>query len=136
MTDAFFAVQQAIYNTLAASSEMQAQLGNPPCVYNHVPPNPLYPYVAFGAIAAKPFDDIDRTGFTQTVTLDIWSRYRGTKEVKDIAQAIYDTLHRATLTVSGEVFISCEFVSADITVEGDGLTYHGETRYSVVTQSS
>jgi hypothetical protein len=79
MTDALFAVQQAIYSALAASTEVQALLGNPPRVYDHVPPNVTFPYVAFGAIAAQPFDDKDRTGFTQTITLDIWSRYRGSK---------------------------------------------------------
>jgi len=33
----------------------------------------------------------------------VWSRYRGSKEAKDILQTLYDTLHRASLSVSGEV---------------------------------
>lgn len=136
MSDALFAVQQAIYNALAASSEVQALLGNPPRVYDHVLPNVAFPYVAFGAIVAKPYDDKDRTGFEQTVTLDIWSRYRGSKEAKDILQAVYDALHRAALTVSGQTFLSCEFAGADLTQESDGLTYNAKAHFDVITQSS
>ena len=51
MSDALFAVQQAVYNALAASTEVQALLGNPPRIYDHVPPNAVFPYIAFGAIA-------------------------------------------------------------------------------------
>jgi len=136
MTDALFAVQQATYNVLAASSAVQAALGNPPRLYDHVPPGAVFPYVTFGAITALPYDNKDQTGFVQTVTLDIWSRYRGTKEVKDILQALYDALHRASLAVSGEVFISCEFAGADLLPESDGLTYSGKAHFSVITQSS
>jgi hypothetical protein len=136
MTDALFAVQQAVYNALAASTEVQGLLGNPPRVYDHVPPGVAFPYAAFGAIVAKPFDNKDITGIEQTVTLDIWSRYRGSKETKDILQALYDALHRASLSVTGEVFLSCEFSGADLTPEPDGLTYSGKAHFDVITASS
>ena len=136
MTYTLFAVQQAVYNALAASTDVQGLLGNPPRVYDHVPPGVVFPYVAFGAVVAKPYDDSDRTGLEQTVTLDIWSRYRGSKEAKDILQSLYDTLHRANLTVTGEVFLSCEFSGADLTPEADGLTYNAKAHFDVITQSS
>jgi hypothetical protein len=136
MTDALFAVQQAVQAALAASSAVQGFIGNPPRLYDHVPPGAVFPYVVFGAITAKPFDDKDRTGFEQTVTLDIWSRYRGSKEAKDILQALYDTLHRAALSVAGEVFLSCEFAGAELTPQADGLTYNARAHFDVITQSS
>jgi Protein of unknown function (DUF3168) len=125
-----------VYDALAASGEVQALLGDPPRLYDHVPPNVTFPYAVFGAIVAKPYDDKDRTGFLQTVTLDIWSRYRGTKEVKDIMQAAYDALHRASLSVSDEVFLSCEFAGAELAPEADGLTAGGRAHFNVITQSS
>ncbi len=136
MSDALFAVQQAVLNVLAASSEVQGVLGNPPRVYDHVPPGATFPYVAFGPLHVAPYDTKTEMGFEHIITLNVWSRYRGSKEVKDIFQALYDVLHRTTLTVTGQVFLSCEFHSADLMPEGDGLTYQAAARYSVVTQSA
>lgn len=136
MSDALFAVQQALFNVLAASSEVQALLGNPPRLYDHVPPGAAFPYAVFGSVHALPYDTKTEIGFEHIVTINIWSRYRGSKEAKDILQAIYDTLHHASLTVSGQVFLSCEFHSVDLMPDNDGLTTHAAARYAVITQSS
>ncbi len=111
MTDAFFNVQGAIFGALAVSSEMQGLLGNPPRLFDHVPPGAVFPYVTFGALHVQPYDTKTEIGFEQIVTLNIWSRYRGSKETKDILQALYDVLHRASLSVSGEVFCSANFTA-------------------------
>ncbi|MDR3425293.1 MAG: DUF3168 domain-containing protein [Alphaproteobacteria bacterium] len=136
MTDALLSVQQAVTNALSSSLEVQAVLGQVPQIYDHVPPGAIFPYVAFGPTHVEPYDTKTETGFEQIVTLNIWSRYRGGKETRDIFQALYDTLHRAPLTVAGEVFLSSEFHSADFSLDSDGLTYHAAARFSIVTQSS
>ncbi|HEU0118813.1 MAG TPA: DUF3168 domain-containing protein [Alphaproteobacteria bacterium] len=136
MTDALFSVQEAVLSALTASSEVQSVLGSPARVYDHVPVGAVFPYAVFGPLHIAPYDTKTEIGFEQIVTLNIWSRYRGAKEVKDIFQAIYDTLHRATLSVAGEVFLSCEFHSADIMPDSDGLTYQGEVRYAIITQTT
>src|ERR1700722_20203370 len=136
MTDAFFNVQDAMFDALAASTEVQGLLGNPPRVYDHVPPGAAFPYVTFGALSVQPYDTKTEIGFEQVATLNIWSRYRGSKEAKDIFEAMYDTLHRASLSVSGEVFLLCEFHSADAAPLDDGLTYHAAMRFSVITQTT
>ena len=136
MTDAFFNVQQALFDALAASAEVQGLIGNPPRLFDHVPPGAAFPYVTFGAAHITPFDTKTEIGFEQIVTLDIWSRYRGGLEAKNILQATYDALHRATLAVGGEVFLLCEFHSADIAALDDGLTTHAAARFAVTTQTS
>jgi hypothetical protein len=136
MTDALFNSQQAIYTALAASGAVQSLLGTPPGIYDHVPPGAAFPYVTFGAINVQPFDTKTETGFEQIVTLDIWSRYRGSKEAKDILQAAYDALHRATLMVSNAVFLLCEFHSADLVLMDDGITYRAAARFSIIMQSA
>ena len=136
MTDALFNAQTTIYNALAASSAVTALLGTPARIYDHVPPGAVFPYMAFGAIAVHPYDAKTETGFEQIITLDIWSRYRGSKEAKDIMQAVYDTLHRAALSVTGEVFLLSEFHSADLVLESDGFTYRAALRFTVITQST
>ena len=136
MTDALFNVQDTVFAALAASSPLQALIGDPARIYDHVPPGAVFPYIAFGPLHVLPYDTKTEVGFEQIVTLNIWSRYRGGKEAKDILQTAYDVLHRAALSVSGEVFLTCEFHSADLAPLDDGLTYHAAARFSLVTQES
>jgi len=136
MSDALFAVQEAVAAQLAASAEVQSVLGATPALYDHVPPGATFPYVAFGPAHITPYDTKTEIGFEHIVTLNIWSRYRGGKETRDIFQSLYDTLHRAVLSVSGQVFLSCEFHSADFGLDSDGLTYHSAVRFSIMTQSA
>jgi hypothetical protein len=134
MSETLFAVQDAVYDTLMASATIQAVIGNPARLYDHVIPGVLFPFVAFGDMQAEPFDTKDRTGMEQILSLHIWSRYRGRKEIKDISKAIYNVLHNASLTVTGHEFVSCQFAGAEMRFEDDGLSYHGILRYRVVTQ--
>lgn len=136
MTDALFNAQGAVYNALAASGTIQSLLGSTPRIYDHVPPGAVFPYMVFGPISVQPYDTKTEIGFEQIVTLDIWSRYRGSKEAKDITQAAYDALHRATLTVSSEVFLLSEFHSAELLLENDGITYRAAARFSIITQTA
>lgn len=136
MSDALFAVQQAIVQTVTANAEIQALLGSTLPLYDHVPPGAALPYIAFGPAHITPYDTKTEIGFEHIVTLDIWSRYRGGKEARDIFQALYDALHRTVLTVTGQVFLSCEFHSADLSLDSDGLTTHAAARFSIVTQST
>lgn len=134
MSDSLYAVQAAIKTSLLADATFTASVGTR--VYDHVPDSPTFPFVTVGESTAIPFDTKDLTGMEQTVTLHVWSRYRGRKEVKDIMAAAYDVLNRGTLSVSGHVFHDCTFEFADTFVDPDGLTYHGVARYRVITQES
>jgi hypothetical protein len=136
MNDALFATQQAVMSALAASAEIQSLLGDPAALYDHVPPGAVFPYVVYGPTHIVPYDTKTEIGFEQIISLTIWSRYRGGKETRAIFQALYDTLHRAVLTVAEQVFLSCEFHSADLAQDSDGLTTHAAVRFSILTQTT
>ncbi len=134
MTTSLFSVQEAVYGALTSSVDVQELLGNPARIYDVAPPAANYPYVTLGDVVVKEYDTKDQTGFEQWLTLHVWSRYRGRKELKRIIQAIYDVLHRAPLTVTGANGVSCQFVSASTAQENDGLTLHGILRYRIIVQ--
>ncbi|MBI3419258.1 MAG: DUF3168 domain-containing protein [Proteobacteria bacterium] len=134
MSASLFAAQEAVFGVLSASASLQALIGNPPRIYDVVPPDAQFPYVTLGDVTVRDFDTKDRTGFEQTLLLHAWSRYRGRKEVKNILQTAYDLLHRAVLSVSGADFVSCQFLSCALGAENDGLTLHGVMRFRVVVQ--
>ncbi|HVY13512.1 MAG TPA: DUF3168 domain-containing protein [Alphaproteobacteria bacterium] len=134
MTASLFAAQEAVFDTLLNNAALQALIGNPARLYDLVPPDALFPYITLGDVVLRDFDVKDRTGFEQTLLLHAWSRYRGRKEVKSIMQAVYDALHRASLSVSGADAVSIQFLNAAVSAQNDGLTLHGVMRFRLVVQ--
>ncbi|MGB4101346.1 MAG: DUF3168 domain-containing protein [Alphaproteobacteria bacterium] len=134
MSDAMFAVQDAVYTILTASSGVQAVLGSPARIYDHVPPDASFPFLTLGAVQAEGFDTKDRTGTRQTLVLHAWSRARGSEEVKNILSALYDVLHLGSFTVAGHELAVCQWRQAETMLDDDGLTRHGVAQYEVITQ--
>lgn len=132
MTGLVFKAQEAVYAALVADAGVQALLGTPPRVYDFVPDDATFPYVAFGAAHIAPDDGKLESAFEHILTLDIFSRYRGAKEAKEILQAVYAALHRAELSTSGASFPFCAFHSAEIAPLDDGLTTHVAARFRVI----
>lgn len=131
--DSQWAVQQAIYAALTGSAALQALIGNPARVYDHVPDEPTFPYVVIGESFSGQWDTKSFDGMDQDVVLHIWSRYRGRKEAKQIMGAIHDALNKQKLTVTDQSFVLCQFTFGQVIDDPDGLTRHGVARYSVLT---
>lgn len=125
------ALQQALFQRLAAYPGM-------PTVYDSVPEdNAAFPYVVIGEDTHAPWDTDDSVGAESTITFHVWSRYRGTKEVKEIQGLIYAALNRHELSVSGFDLVTLEFEYSDVVLDADGYTRHGVCRYrSLVEQVS
>lgn len=111
-------------------------------VYDDVPdlpegmPDSNFPYVVVGDDTSRPWDTDDQLGEELTITLHIWSRYRGMKQVKDIMGEIYDVLHRGSPTATGMRIVDCLFEFADTFLEDDGITRHGVCRYRLTVETS
>lgn len=143
-------LQQAIYTALAASSTLAALLaphafGGSPAVaaiYDRGPQpqeaeDPSsFPYLVIGDDTAIPFDTDDKDGQESTITIHIWSRYRGKAEVKRITDAIYDVLHNQALAISGQTHVFTYFEYSESFEDQDGLTLHGVARFRIVTMES
>ncbi|MER2519734.1 MAG: DUF3168 domain-containing protein [Bdellovibrionales bacterium] len=136
MTGLVFKAQEAVYAALAGDAGVQASLGSPPRLYDHVPEDASFPYIAFGVAHIAPDDSKMGSAFEHTLTLDIFSRYRGAKEAKEILQAVYAALHRAGLVAVGASFPLCVFHSAEIAPLDDGLTTHIAARFTVLEESA
>ena len=127
-------LQQALYTRLAA------QLTIAGGVHDHVPmaedgSAPLvktYPYVVIGESSEREFDCDETTGADAEITVNVWSRYRGRKEVKQVMGEIHTALHRQSLSVDGADFGFMTYEFGDDFVEPDGLTRHGVMRFRVV----
>lgn len=136
MNSAFFAVQDALYEGLRADSGVQALLGNPARLYDHVPPDATFPFVTLGAMQAEGFDTSQHNGNSLRATLHIWSRARGNKEVKQIMDALTNRLHGGALSIAGQQLVMCRMLSAVTELDDDGLTQHGLLQFQIITQGA
>ena len=134
--DSQWELQKAVYTTLRADSALQAFIGNPARVYDHVPQDSLFPYVVIGEATGREFDGKSEDGMEQTLTLHSWSRDRGMQETKEIMAAVVDALDQVALTVTGHTLVLLRFEFSDTFLDPDGLTRHGVQRFRAVTQKT
>lgn len=135
MADASWPIQKAIFDKLEAVFSDSPPPVAGVTVHDHVPPGTQCPYIAIGEDTAIDRGDKTNPGQETTITLHIWSEYRGRREVKQIMAAIYDALHERDLTVSGQNVVLLRFDFSETFLDPDGLTMHGVVRYRIVTQS-
>lgn len=122
------ALHQAVFERLSD------ELSTP--VYDDVPRNAAFPYVVVGEDTHVPFDTDDSLGSESTITIHVWSRYRGKKEAKQLQGLIYDALTRQELTVEDHDLVTIEFEYSDVVLDPDGQTRHGVQRFRAVVERS
>jgi hypothetical protein len=124
-------IQKAVYDTLKNSAVLLAKVTG---VYDNVPQETKYPYVTIGDDTGIEYDTDDSTGIEATITVHIWSRKSGRKEIKKIMKIIYDVLHRTTLIISGYECIGCDWEFSETFLDPDGQTKHGVTRFRILAE--
>jgi len=127
-----FALQQAIFAALSASSDLQALIGNR--LFDFVPPDSIFPYVVLGDGNESDWSTATEDGTEHAVQIDVWSREPGHKEAKEIADVIRATLNNAALTVTGATLIDIRHLTTDFSRESDGQTFQARIRFRAVTE--
>ena len=129
MTDFAVTLQTVVYNALLASNPLTTKLGGNN-IYDFVPENTAFPYVKIGDQTMVDDGTKTKKGTDFTLMIHTFSRYRGSKEIKEIMSLVYDVLHESSLSVSGAMN-NMRFEFSDIIKENDGLTTHGVQRFRV-----
>lgn len=131
-----FALQQAIFTALDGATINDADGNAITGVFDDVPENTAYPYVVIGEETATNIDTKDKEAHEHTLTIHVWSQYRGRKEIKNIMSSVYTTLHNASITVSGASLVNIRHEFENTLTEADGITRHGVMRFRVVVFDS
>ena len=91
---------------------------------------PPYTTVSFPELDENDTDTED--GFSASVQIASYSRYRGAKQVAEVNKQIYDSLHRVTLSDTDSFGISTIQQSfSSIVTESDGLTRVSVQRFTI-----
>ena len=125
MSDYAVALQTSVYNALTGNSSLTSSVTG---IYDFVPENTSFPYVKVGDQTIVDDGTKDKKGSDFTLIVHTFSRYRGSKEIKEIMSLVYGILHESSLTISG-ASNNMRFEFSDIIKEPDGLTTHGVQRF-------
>lgn len=125
------AVQTAVYDALTGDAALAALVEG---VFDAVPQDQSFPFVTIGEDIHNEWDTNTTLGSDCSITVHTWSRGRGRKETKEIQGAVYDALHRASLTYAGYRFVSVEFAGSQSFMDADGLTRHGIQTFRVIIE--
>ena len=125
-----FALQTAIYNTLTNDSNLTNTLGT--SVYDDVPEGSSFPYIQIGQDTINEYGTKDLDGADTSLTLHIWSQYKGTMQTKNIMDRLHSLLHDSNISVTGFNLINLRFEFGDILRDPDGVTRHGIIRFRAI----
>ena len=101
-----------------------------------MPEETSYPYVVIGEETAIDSSAKDKDIFEHTLTIHIWSQYRGRRDIKEIMEQVHDTLHDSSLSVTGASMVNMRQEFQTTLLEGDGITRHGVMRFRAVVSDS
>lgn len=133
MSSPAWELQKAAYGALVADAALVALLGGER-IYDDVPRGAAYPYVTFGPSTTRDWSTGTETGSEHLVTLRVWSKAGGEKEVHLVLEALRTALHEASLTLAGHRLVSLRHETSDAMRGADGETYQGVARFRAVTE--
>lgn len=133
--ETFWHVQAALHARLRSHAPLTTLLAaGAESVFDHVPPDTPFPYIALGELAARPLDTQTDAAYEIDMTLHAYSQTAGMREAKRIMSATADALHSGGLNVAGHVMVLCREIESDTRLESDGITRHARMRFRLIVE--
>ena len=133
MADSGWELQQAIYAALASNGALTALLGGPN-IFDDVPQRADFPYLTFGRSSIRDWSTGTEEGSEHLLTLHVWSREAGRRQVRQIMSLLRATLHDQPLALTGHHLVNLRHELSEARREPDGDTYRGIVRFRAVTE--
>lgn len=133
MSSAALDLQKALYSRLKLHAPLSAMLGGTR-IYDDVPQRAELPYITFGQSLMRDWSTATERGHEHIVTLHVWSRAAGRKEVHEIMDVLEQILHDQAPPLADHRIVNLRHEYSDARRDPDGELYHGVVRYRVVTE--
>jgi len=118
MKSPFLVIHDAVLDRLKGQTSLT--------VYDDVPDNALFPYVAMGPIIGRDWSDKFEDGQEIFLTLDFWSQYMGRKEVAEMMDDALQALTSSPLDLGASFKAALDALDMnEIIIDIDGKTRHG-----------
>ena len=132
-TSPAMALQAGLRAALVADPSLVTALGGEQ-VFDDVPRDVPFPYITIGDIETRDWSTQTSRGHEHTVTLHLWSRYRGRKQVQDLIAEVDRILDGAGPPLAGYRLVNLSTVFWTAQREPDGEVYRGTVRLRAVTE--
>jgi Protein of unknown function (DUF3168) len=132
---ASWALQRSLYQALADAPELVALLGGVR-IYDHAPQGASFPFITLGQSVIRDWSTGTEDGAEHSLTLHVWSRSGGKKQMQEIVEAIRRALHDQPLPLEDHFLINLRHEFSEARLDPDGDTFHGVVRYRAVTESA
>lgn len=133
MANANWELQKSLYGALVGDTDLTTLLDGTK-IYDDVPQGTSFPYVTIGESVTRDWSTGSEDGTEHILTLHVWSRSKGRRQVHEIMDAMETTLHDQNLVVAGHTLVNLRHELSEARRENDGETYHGIVRYRAVTE--
>jgi len=136
---AIWPTQEAVYTKLAADSTLQTLLGGTvqaPRVFDAVPENQDFPFAVIGQSVEAPNDTYAVSVKDIRLTVLVFSRYLGSKEIVQAMDRAAVLLDGVSLTITGYSHIRTIHTRTLATRENDGVTRRGELEFQILVRQS
>lgn len=133
MPGASWSLQKSIYAALAADPQITGLLGSAR-IFDDVPQRSEFPYLTLGQSTLRDWSTATDAGDEHLLTLHVWSRSDGRREVHELMAAVHGALHDRALALEGHRLVNLRHEFSDARREPDGETYHGIVRLRAVTE--
>lgn len=130
----------AILTQLSADTALANQLttyDGEPAVLFHVPQElNTYPYVVLYDLELLTNDTMASEYFEGTFNIHSWSDQPDLAIIGDIQKAVYDVLHKQSLTMDDYLTTEMHQEFSTILRDPDGITIHGVQRFRLIIQTN
>jgi hypothetical protein len=130
---ASWALQRAVYLALTDSPGLTALLGGAR-IYDDAPQSAPYPFITLGQSVMRDWSTGTEDGAEHELTLHVWSRAGGKRQVQEIIEAIKAALHDKPLSLEDHYLVNLRYEFSEARLDPDGDTFHGIVRYRAVTE--
>lgn len=131
--DAALELQSKHIIALKADTALQAYIGQR--VFDYIPRDTPYPYVAYFISNGEEWDHSDADGEVHSVSVHVYSDHEGTKEVRKILQVVHELLQdNTTHILTDHNLVNVRRTNKDVVQEDQ--VYHGIGQYRAVTEEA
>ncbi len=128
-----WSLRRGIYQALAGSPALGSMLGGTR-IYDDPPQAASYPFITLGQSTLRDWSTGSEGGAEHLVTLHVWSRTGGKKQVHDIIEEIKTALHDKPVSLIDHHLVNLRHEFSEARPDPDGDTFHGIVRYRAVTE--
>ena len=120
-----FDLQSAVYSLLSGDSSLDTLIGDGRIYDSVAPQDSAYPYVVIGMETVSDAGTNTLDGNIYNLNIEVWSQYRGQKQIKEVMERIYNLVNNVSISVSGADSVMSYVSSTTTMTEVDGITRHG-----------